>query len=191
MTAMTGTTRFSTAALVAVLAFGAFALVALPALAETYTLRLANGTTMESNYPPREAEWDPDTILVLGDAGNWVGIERSHLERIEIATELEGRGQLIDATTIFIGFMANDLPQPGEGGGQDPSLTQVLDQLREGLQPTNYTTEQFVEPDAVGTGIPVGFTQQSTPQVPSGRGGLGPVISVPSPSEGGGGSPIR
>lgn len=190
MTAMTGTTRFSTAALVAVLAFGALALVALPALAETYTLRLANGTTMESNYPPREAEWDPETILVLGDAGNWVGIERSHLERIEIATELEGRGQLIDATTIFIGFMANDLPQPGDGG-QDQSLTQVLDQLREGLEPTNYTTEQFVEPDAVGTGIPVGFTQQSTPQVPSGGGGLGPIISVPVGGEGGGTPPIR
>lgn len=177
-TAITAKTRFSSAALATLLVLGAVVLVAAPALAETYTLRLANGTVMESNYPPREAEWDPDTILVLGDAGNWVGIERSHLEGIEIATELEGRGQLIDATTIFIGFMANDLPQASEGGG-DQSLTQVLDQLRNDLQPTNYTTEQFVEPDAIGTGIPVGFTQQSTPQVPSGGGGLGPVISVP------------
>lgn len=190
MTAIAMKPRFSSTALVAVLALGIVSLLATPALAETYTLRLANGTTLESNYPPQEAEWDPDTILVLADAGNWVGIERSHLDRIDIATELEGRGQLIDATTIFIGFMANDLPQPGEGG-QDGSLGQVLDQLRQDLQPTNYSTEQFVEPDAVGTGIPVGFTQQSTPQVPSGGGGLGPVISVPSPSGGGSGSPIR
>lgn len=142
----------------------AFVCSAPAAVAEIYHVRLENGQRIESRYPPEEASWDSGMLILHSETGNWVGVPRAEVLEITIETELRGHGQRIDATTIFMGRTANAAPiQTDED--VDPT-TQLLRSIYEqGQQQQNHTIEQFVEPDATGGGIPVGFTQQVTPPI--------------------------
>lgn len=176
-------TKIATAAFALALAI----LTCGPAAAETYTVELGNGEEFESFYAPQEASWDDELVLLLSEGGNWIGIPRAEIESITIATEFEGRGQLVNPTTIFMGLSANDQPGPVEGG-QANEVDRLIQALQDSSQPQqSYSTEQFVEPDAVGSGIPVGFTQQGTPQLTPPTGGGRTVVPVPVPSGGEGG----
>jgi len=140
------------------------ALLAAPAaMADTYHVRLENGDVFDSRYPPEEASWDSNTILLHTETGNWVGVARSRVVRIESETELRGHGRRIDATTIYMGRTANAAPVPTEGQQQDPNLALLQAVYNQQQQQQNYSIEQFVEPGEIGGGIPVGFTQQVTP----------------------------
>jgi len=143
------------------------ALLAAPAaMADVYHVRLQNGDSFDSVYPPEEASWDSNTILVHSETGNWIGIDRSSIVRIESQTEVRGYGKRIDATTIYMGRTANSAPAPGqEGQQQDPSLGLLQQIYQQQQDQQNYSIQQFVEPGATGGGIPVGFTQQVTPPV--------------------------
>lgn len=136
------------------------------AVADVYHVRLANGQTIDSGYPPEEASWDTGTILVNTETGNWVGVLRSSILRIESEVEIRGQGKRLDATTIYMGRTANAAPVPGEEGQQqDQSLALLQAIYNQQQQQQNYSIEQFVEPGEIGGGIPVGFTQQVTPPV--------------------------
>lgn len=141
-------------------------LTAPAALADIYHVILQNGERYKSRYPPEEAAWDAGTILVYTETGNWVGVSRDRIVRVESETEIRGHGQRIDATTVYMGRTANAAPAPGtEGDGTDPQLQLLQAIYDRQLQQESYTIEQFVEPGAIGGGIPVGFTQQVTPPI--------------------------
>ena len=144
---------------------GAAVLAATPALADVYTVTLTNGESYLSRYPPEEASWDPDTILVHTETGNWIGVERGRITGVTSQVEVRGHGQRIDATTIYMGRTANANPTPGQEQERDPQLDLLQAIYDQQLQQQNYTIEQFVEPSETGLGIPVGFTQQVTPPI--------------------------
>lgn len=157
-----------------ILAVLAVALVAMPAFAETFTLKLKNGSEFETRYRPQEASWDPDMVIMLTDFGHWVAFPRADVEEVIADFEARGFGKVIDTTTIDLGIAPNDLPAPGEE--QEPS---ALDQLQSLLQQNqrSYDVQQFVSPGQAGQtggGLPVGFGSGI------GGGGGGPVISIPS-----------
>lgn len=153
------------------------ALVALPASAETFTLKLKNGTSFESRYRPQEATWDADTVLVMTDMGHWIGIPRRQVQEVEVETEARGFGKVIDTTTIDLGIAPNDLPPPDQADQQD--TLQQLQNLIQG-QERSYDVPQFVSPGEAGSGgLPVGFG--------SGLGGGGTTL-FPVPQGGGGGN---
>lgn len=140
------------------------ALVAAPAaVADVYHVRLENGQVLDSRYPPEEAAWDAGTILLHTETGNWIGVARADVVRIESETELRGYGRRLDATTIYMGRTANAAPVPGEGQPQDPTLALLQAVYDQQLEQQDYTIQQFVEPGETGGGIPIGFTQQVTP----------------------------
>lgn len=152
----------------------ALLLVALPAAAEIYHVNLHNGASYESRYPPEAASWDQDTVLVLTETGTWVGVERSSIARVETETELRGYGERIDATTVRMGRTPWSGPLQGEEEltSEERQLRLLEAMVQQQNQPErDYTMDQFVEPDAMGTGgLPVGFTQQETPPL-----GVAPV----------------
>lgn len=138
-------------------------LTAPAALADIYHVILQNGERYESLYPPEEASWDAGTILLQTETGNWVGVARDRIVRVESETEIRGHGQRIDATTIYMGRTSNAAPAPGQEGETDPELALLQALYDRQLQQESYTIDQFVEPGEIGGGIPVGFTQQVTP----------------------------
>ncbi len=148
-----------------------------PAMAELYTVRLKNGTTIESRQQPQYAAWDKDVVLVLTDVGNWGALEVKDIERVDVETQVRGFAKRLDANTLFLGWSAND--GTGDRGGV---------QLPENQR--SYDQKQFVSPSEAGGGFPAAGAFQG------GSGGSsGPVNFVPPaapsapaaapPSEGG------
>ena len=136
-----------------------------PAVAEVYHVELANGEQFDSRYPPEEASWDSDLLLFHTETGNWAGIRRDEVVRVTIETELRGAGRRLDATTVYMGRTANAAPISGGENETDPAV-QLLQAIYDQNQAQqDYTIDQFVEPGEMGGGIPVGFTQQSTPPI--------------------------
>lgn len=142
--------------------------------AQTFTVHLTNGNEFESLRQPRQAPWDENTVLVLTDAGNWVGLAKADVERISSSVEESGFGRMIDSKTIAIGVLANDAPvegEPGEsteGSEESTAISQILNRYNEfmdgledrtfnsgGAAEESYTTEQFVEPGS-SAGVPLG-----------------------------------
>lgn len=158
------TTSFPTGKALFLLALAAL-LAAPAAMADVYHVRLVNGNVLDSVHPPEEASWDAGTILVFSETGNWVGVRRSEIARIESETDVRGYGQRLNSTTIYMGRSANAAPIPGTEGEQDPTLNLLQAIYSQQQQQENYTIEQFVEPGETGGGIPVGFTQQVTPPI--------------------------
>jgi len=150
------------------------ALVALPALAETFTLKLKNGSELVTRYRPQEASWDPDMVMMMTDFGHWVAFPRADIEEVVSDFEARGFGKVIDTTTIDLGIAPNDLPVPGEE--QQPTSLEQLQSLMQQNQ-RSYDIQQFVSPGQAGRtggGLPVGYGSGI------GGGGGGPVISIPS-----------
>ena len=142
----------------------ALALLAGPALAETYTVSLRSGSTMLTRYQPQEASWDKDMILVLSEVGNWVALQRQDITGITSDTNNRGFGKRINATTVVLGWSANDLEEDAAAGAM-------------GVQPPerSYDQNQFVDPEDLRGGLPAtipggysggGYTGSLTPQAP-------------------------
>mgnify|MGYP007073203895 CR=1 FL=1 len=137
----------------------ALVLVALPALAETYTVELANGTSFESRYRPKEVAWDETKVLLLTDVGNWIALERSEILSVTTDTETQGFGKVIDVHTIALGWAPNDAPAESPEDALDPTsrLLNFLQAERENAP--DYSVQQFVDPSEAGIntgGLPVG-----------------------------------
>src|SRR6476661_10529259 len=63
-----------------------------PAAAAVYHLTLTNGSVIDSLYEPQEASWDHDMVLVLTDAGNWMGVKKSDLANVVSENATRGFG---------------------------------------------------------------------------------------------------
>lgn len=132
-----------------------------PAAAEIYTVKLANGNEFDTQYRPKEAGWDSDVILLLSDVGNWIAVERADIVEVEVATEREGFGKVIDTHTVALGWAPNDAPTDNPEESLDP-MTQLFNFLAaERADQRDYSVQQFVEPSETGQGgLPVsGLTQ--------------------------------
>ncbi len=149
----------------------------LPANASTFTVHLTNGTSISTLRQPRQAAWDREVVLVITDAGNWIGVPKASVKEISSSVEARGIGRVIDSKTIGIGWMPNDEPGEGEGEAEEPGqgapqtaadraadrFGEFLDSLQDrstGSQP-NVTTEQFVNPEDT-TGIPISILGDGT-----------------------------
>jgi hypothetical protein len=154
-------------------------LVALPAMAETFTVKLKNGNSFETRYRPQEASWDPDMVMMLTDHGHWIALPRAEVDEVVSDFEERGFGKIIDTTTIDLGIAPNDLPTPDQA--QTPSALEQLQSILQ-QQQRSYDIQQFVSPGQAGRtggGLPVGYG--------SGIGSAGgPVISLPGGGGGGG-----
>jgi hypothetical protein len=148
------------------------ALLASPAAGDIFYVTLNNGTVMESAYQPQESSWDSSMVLLLTEVGNWVGIPKDQIEKVETSDQKSGFGVRINATTVAIGWSPNDAEDPDAvpADGQQPAsamearfqqaiqnLNQTITQLESQRQSQeNYTIEQFVEPGET-QGIPGGL----------------------------------
>jgi hypothetical protein len=157
--------------LVRVWPFLALALLAAPAAADVFQVKLNNGTVLETVYQPQEASWDSSTVLLLTEVGNWVGVPKAEIESVQNATQKGGFGVRINATTIAIGWAPNDaenpdaLAAPGQPGSEmDARFQQAIQNLNQTIDDLqsqqdsrqNYSIEQFVEPGQT-QGIPGGL----------------------------------
>lgn len=155
----------------------AVALVAVPATAEVFTIKLQNGSIFESRYQPMEADWDPEQIVFVDELGMKIALAKADVESVTSAVETSGFGTVIDSTTIDLGFLPNDMPTEEELQAGDPRnvIQRMLDQQQLYDQQPSYDQQQFVEPSATGGGIPV----TAVPSSPS-------TVVVPFPGQGGG-----
>jgi hypothetical protein len=148
------------------------ALLASPATADIFYVTLNNGTVMESAYQPQESSWDSSMVLLLTEVGNWVGVPKDQIEKVESANQKSGFGVRINAFTVAIGWSPNDAedPEAQAAEGQQPvsaaearfqqaiqNLNQTISQVESQRQSQeNYSVEQFVEPGQT-QGIPSGL----------------------------------
>jgi hypothetical protein len=158
------------------LALLAVTLAAVPCSAEVFIVTLNNGSAFHSRYQPTEAAWDSSKIVFVDELGIQVALLKSDVESVTSETETSGFGTVIDSTTIDLGFLPNDMPSEEEAQAGDARtvIQRMLDQ-QQLYQTPSYDQNQFVEPDSVGGGIPVGAIQ-SQPSVnviglPPGGGG--------------------
>ena len=132
----------------------ALGLSAAPAGAEIFRVTLADGGVIETRYQPQESSWDPETVLLLTEVGNWIGLNRADIASVETDAVDRGYGFIIDNTTISLGWAPNDQPVPDPEAQADArlqALQNLIDQQRAPAEP--YTIQQFVEPNQT-QGIP-------------------------------------
>ncbi len=146
-------------------------LVALPADAVVFTVKLKNGGLIETRYQPAVADWDESKILLVTAVGNRISLSLGDVDTISVDTEVKGYGTVIDTTTIIIGIAPNDRPVPGQQQGDMDPAAELLSYLRQRDSrpaPPPFTVQQFAEPNT-GGGLPIGFVRTVTPP-------LGPVV---------------
>lgn len=132
----------------------ALVLVAAPAAAEIYTIKLSNGTEFDTQRRPKEAAFDDTKVLILTDVGNWIAVNRADIISVSAETEREGFGKVIDTHTVALGWAPNDAPVEDPNATLDP-MAQLIDYLSNQDQP-DYNVDQFVDPSQAGQGgLPV------------------------------------
>lgn len=147
------------------------------AAAESFTVSMKGGNTFETRYRPQVASWDPTKIVVLTELGNRITLSKADVAGISAESENRGFGRVIDNTTLELGLAANDAPDPSEATDPVRALAQALQGQQTPTQ--SYDQKQFVEPSAVGGGIPVNWGQ------PGGVGSSGTPVIVSTPQSGG------
>lgn len=172
----------------------ALALPAVPASADVYFVTLTNGTVVETARQPEQASWDSNMVLLLTEAGNWVGFTRDEIDNIRAEDPTQGFGVRISDNAIALGISPNDLPEPGTRSPQDEinerfyQLTERMLAIQERQQ--QYSVDQGVSTDQT-QGIPVslglgGFSGNDAFGGLGGLGGLGGGLpsSTPTPTPG-------
>lgn len=146
----------------------AFALLAVPAGAEVFTVSLHNGSSFDTLYRPEEAPWDTNKVLFRTHVGNWVSVAKADIATVVSQTEVGGFGIVINNSTVELGMSANDAPTPEQLAEQAKAnpLSALQNQIQAQSQQQPYSIQQFVEPSQT-QGLPgqwVGYGQ-STPQI--------------------------
>lgn len=146
-------------------------LLALPAVAEVYTVTLKTGTVLETAYQPQEAAFDRNVVMLMTDVGNWIGVTKDDIESVRSDTETSGFGKVIDRNTVLLGWSANDAADPNAQGAEgqprtDPALSATAQALQNLYQQRaaeeNYSIKQFVNPNET-QGIPGRFVGSPAP----------------------------
>ncbi len=86
--------------------------------ADSYTVTMTNGTSFETRYKPVPAEGDDNIVLLNTDRGNWIGLRVDEIADIASHAESTGFGYQLNTTTLFVGWMPNDVDN-GEEGADD------------------------------------------------------------------------
>jgi hypothetical protein len=76
--------------------------------AASYTVTLANGTSFETRYRPRTAEWDKNFALFRTETGTLIAVKKSEITDIVAASEVSGFGFQVNETTTFLGWSPNE-----------------------------------------------------------------------------------
>ncbi len=158
------------------LVLAASLLAALPAAADVYTIRLSNGGIFESRYQPKQAAWDTTLVTFVDETGTEIALPQALIADVTSQSEVKGYGRVLNTTTIDLGFMPNDLDQSQQAMQRHAMLNPSV---QAGDLPNG---GQFIEPDQIGAGIPLGFV--------AGDGGGFGFAPTPSPGAGAGGFTI-
>jgi hypothetical protein len=167
------------------LALGMLLVLALPAGADIYHVKLSSGTVIDTRYQPQDASWDKSMVLLLTEVGNWVGVRKDEIESVTAENATRGFGVTIRNNTISLGVAPNDQPNPNgdKGNAALDRLTQAIQGLSQSQQQKPYTIQQGVSSEQT-QGIPAGFIN------PNASGGGQPIaIPVPFPSGSGPAAP--
>ncbi|MEO1086779.1 MAG: hypothetical protein AAFY88_21305 [Acidobacteriota bacterium] len=105
-------TRLLFAAALAVLTAGS-------SLASSFTVTLANGTSLQTRYRPVVADWDDTIALIRTDQGNWIALAKDEIVDVASQAEISGFGYQVDTSTLFLGWSPNDLLDEGDEDGED------------------------------------------------------------------------
>ena len=168
------------AALAALL--GVAGLTATPAAAEVFHVKLRNGTTIDTLYKPQQATFDPNVVILLSDAGNWIGIDQRGIESVSTDTEVHGFGVALNFNTIAIGWAPNDAPEPTAPNAQSATQQALQNLYRQQQAQEHYTIPQFVSTEQTA-GIPARLVGGGMlPGVPA---PVPPLVPAPGATPGG------
>jgi hypothetical protein len=164
-------------------------LMPVPAQAEVFHVKLRSGSTIDTLYQPQQASWDSNVVLLLSDAGNWVGIDQKDVESVQSESQMRGFGIALNFNTIAIGWAPNDAVDPASMQSNPQAATmQALQNIYQQQQAqAHYTVPQFVSTEQT-TGIPASFIGGG--RIPQLQTPMAPPIPVPAaPAPSGGGAP--
>jgi hypothetical protein len=168
---------------VSLLTAGLLALSALPAAAEVFHLKLRNGTSIDTAYQPQQAAWDPGLVVLLTDAGNWVGVQQKDVESVQSESQVRGYGVALNFNTVAIGWAPNDAPEETAASAQSAALQALQTIMQRQDEQSHYTIPQFVSTSQT-QGIPARFVGV-VPGLPAALPQATPVpvpIPVPAPA---------
>jgi hypothetical protein len=158
-----------------VASLGLAGLTATPAGAEVFHVKLHNGTIIDTLYQPQQATFDPNVVILLSDAGNWIGINQREIESVLPDSEIHGFGVALNFNTIAIGWAPNDAPEPTAPSAQSATQQALQNLYRQQQQEQHYTIPQFVNTDQTA-GIPARLVGGAVlPGMPA------PVTQLPVP----------
>ena len=145
---------------------GMAGLTATPAGAEVFHVKLRNGTTIDTLYKPQQATFDPNVVILLSDAGNWIGIDQRQIENVLSDSEIHGFGVALNFNTIAIGWAPNDAPEPSAQTAQSATQQALQNLYRQQQAQDHYTIPQFVSTEQTA-GVPPRLVGGGLPQVPA------------------------
>jgi hypothetical protein len=179
------TTATATTVPMALIALAAMAglaiLAASPAQAEVYHVKLKNGTTIDTAYQPQQAPWEPNIVVLLTDAGNWIGIQQKDVDSVQTESEIRGFGIALNFNTVAIGWAPNDAAEPTAPTAQSATMQALQNIYQQQQSESHYTIPQFVNAEQT-QGIPSAFIGGGrVPQVPPPAPPPMPV-TIPSPA---------
>lgn len=169
---------------------------ALPVQAEVFHVKLRNGSVIDTLYQPQQATYDPNVVILLSDAGNWIGIDQRTIESVETESQIRGFGIALNFNTIAIGWAPNDAVDPAtlQANPQAATLQALQNMYQQQQQEqAHYTIPQFVSTDETA-GIPARLVgggilpnmQAPLPQLPLPLPVPAAPAPAPSPLPGGG-----
>ncbi len=160
------------------------ALTATPAGAEVFHVKMRNGSTIDTLYKPQQATFDPNVVILLSDAGNWIGVNQREIDSVLSDSEIHGFGLALNFNTIAIGWAPNDAPEPSAPGAQSATQQALQNLYQQQQAQEHYTIPQFVSTEQTA-GIPARLVGGAVlPGVPAPVPQLVPV-SAAAPAPGG------
>lgn len=133
----------------------ASSLAAAPGQCEVFHVKLRNGTTIDTLYQPQQATFDPNVVILLSDAGNWIGIDQRIIESVVPESQIRGFGVALNFNTVAIGWAPNDAVDPAtvQANPQAATLQALQNIYQQQQAQEHYTIPQFVNTDQT-VGIP-------------------------------------
>lgn len=142
-------------------------MVAGPVVADVFTVTLTSGATFLTRYQPVQNDTREDQVLLMTEFGNWIFLPKEAIVSVTSDTESKGFGTVLDSQTIALGWIppSSQTQADSEAGAELDPTTRLINFMREQNAPTPtpvYSNDLVVEPSQ-STGIPIGFTNRTTP----------------------------
>jgi hypothetical protein len=145
----------ATPPLALVLTLLAWAAAPVPAQGEVFHVKLRNGNTIDTLYQPQQATFDPNVVILLSDAGNWIGVDQRSIESVVSESQIRGFGVALNFNTVAIGWAPNDAVDPAtlQANPQAATLQALQNIYQQQQEQSHYTIPQFVSTEQTA-GIP-------------------------------------